>query len=157
MLSFGGSVGVEHHFLQLKATLNKWWNANGYVKLKPLLRVVPLFICWQVWQVRKRTNDIKFGVSMSYLGTRGGIAHNLILLSKQLYPWMHNLPTNRPELVRYLTEYIPRIGCKVVYWKFPRQNSFKCTRNHNLFPLILETDSLAAMNMVEGAGADRGR
>lgn len=30
-------------------------------------------------------------------------------------------------------------------------------RNHNLFPLILETDSLAAMNMVEGAGADRGR
>lgn len=119
---------MEHHFLQLKATLNKWWNANGYVKLKPLLRVVPLFICWQVWQVRKRTNDIKFGVSMSYLGTRGGIAHNLILLSKQLYPWMHNLPTNRPELVRYLTEYIPRIGCKVVYWKFPRQNSFKCTR-----------------------------
>jgi len=55
--------------------------------------------------------------SMSYLSMRGGIANNLILLAKQLYPWMYHLPNNRLELVRYLTGYTPRIDCKVVYWK----------------------------------------
>ncbi|XP_049399871.1 uncharacterized protein LOC125863926 [Solanum stenotomum] len=106
----------------LKDTLYKWWNADVSAKLKPVLMVVPLFICWQVW---RRRNALKFGGSMSYLGMRGGIANNLILLARQLYPWMYHLPNNWPELVRYLTGYTPRIGCKVVYWKLPRQNTFK--------------------------------
>ncbi|KAH0711960.1 hypothetical protein KY289_007919 [Solanum tuberosum] len=198
---FAGSTGVEGRFLQLKDTLYKWWNADVSAKLKPVLMAVPLFICWQVW---KRRNALKFGGSMSYLSMRGGIANNLILLAKQLYPWMYHLPNNWPELVRYLIGYTPRIGCKVVYWKLPRHNTFKCNtddsskgnpgpsssafcirddqgnlvyaegnmiglsnnliaevvairlgleycRIHNLLPLILETDSLAAMKMIEGA------
>ncbi|KAH0690096.1 hypothetical protein KY289_017454 [Solanum tuberosum] len=141
---------------------------------------------------------------MSYLSMRGGIENKLILLAKQLYPWMYHLSNNWPELVIYLTGYTPRIDCKVVYWKLPRQNTFKCNtdgsskgnpgpsssafcirdeqgnlmyaegnmigisnnliaevvairlrleycRIHNLLPLILENDSLAAMKMIEGA------
>ncbi|KAG5631252.1 hypothetical protein H5410_002969 [Solanum commersonii] len=36
------------------------------------------------------------------------------------------MPNNWPEVVRYSTEYTPRIGCKVVYWKLPSENTFKC-------------------------------
>ncbi|KAK4706693.1 hypothetical protein R3W88_033748 [Solanum pinnatisectum] len=39
---------------------------------------------------------------------------------------MHNMPNNWLEVVRYLTECTPRIGCKVVYWKLPSENTFKC-------------------------------
>ncbi|KAK4733442.1 hypothetical protein R3W88_007703 [Solanum pinnatisectum] len=39
---------------------------------------------------------------------------------------MHNMPNNWPEIVRFLTEYSPTVGCKVVYWKLPMQNYFKC-------------------------------
>ena len=110
---------MEGPFLQLKDTLYERWNANAFAKLKPVLIVIPLFICWQVW---KRRNALTFRGSTSYLSMRGGITNNLSLLAKQLYPWMHNLP----NFVRYLIGYTLRISCKLVYWKLPNKDSLKC-------------------------------
>ncbi|KAH0679086.1 hypothetical protein KY284_020171 [Solanum tuberosum] len=84
---------------------------------------VPMFIFWQVW---KRRNAKKFGGDMSYMSRRGGICSNLILLAKQRYPWMQNMPNNWPEIVRFLIEYSPKVGCKMLYWKLPKENYFKC-------------------------------
>jgi len=120
---FAGTTGVEGPFLQFKDTVYKWRKAEVFAKLKPLIMVVLMFTFRQVW---RRRNSMKFGGSMSYLCMRGMIGKNLILLAKQLYPWMHNMPSNWPKVVRFLTEYTPRIGCKLVYWKLPRENTFKC-------------------------------
>lgn len=41
-------AGMEGPFLQLKDTLFKWWNEDAFAMRKPVVMVMPLFICWQV-------------------------------------------------------------------------------------------------------------
>ncbi|KAH0732243.1 hypothetical protein KY289_003431 [Solanum tuberosum] len=51
---------------------------------------------------------------------------NVLTKLKLLLIVVPMIPNNWPDLVRYLANYTPMIGCKVVYWNLPRENSFKC-------------------------------
>ncbi|MCD7465822.1 hypothetical protein HAX54_001991, partial [Datura stramonium] len=51
-LEYGGSLlqkqEFKDFFLQLKATLDKWWLAEGESKLRSVYKAVPTFIIWQI-------------------------------------------------------------------------------------------------------------
>lgn len=66
-----------------------------------------------------------YGGKMSYLNMRKEIARHLFFLYKFLYLWMHNIPSNWSNLIRFLTDYTLRIGCKVVYRRIPRMGGYK--------------------------------
>jgi len=51
---FADAVGIQGPFLQLKHTIDKWWNEKFVPKLKPLFRAVPVFIIWQIWKIRNK-------------------------------------------------------------------------------------------------------
>ncbi|KAH0670783.1 hypothetical protein KY289_025276 [Solanum tuberosum] len=93
------------------------------------------FLVWRFWIKRipigevliwKRRNTINHGGRMSYMGMELEINRNLFLLAKYNYPWLKNLPTSWPGLVRFLEEYIPTLGCRTVVWKLLEMGSFKC-------------------------------
>ncbi|KAH0685788.1 hypothetical protein KY285_016347 [Solanum tuberosum] len=54
----GRATGVEGPFLQLQATIFKWWNAECSAKLRPIFNAIPSFILWEIWKGR---NKVKHG------------------------------------------------------------------------------------------------
>ncbi|KAH0698739.1 hypothetical protein KY284_012954 [Solanum tuberosum] len=120
---FAAAAGLFGPFLQLRDTFNKWETTDVVPKLKPLYKVVPMFIVWQIW---RRRNVIAYGDKMSRRSMKMGINRDLYFMEKSLYPWLINLPTSWVELVFKLNQYSPKIGCKVVYWKHPSEGTFNC-------------------------------
>ncbi|KAH0696122.1 hypothetical protein KY290_013483 [Solanum tuberosum] len=120
---FAAAAGLFGPFLQLRDTFNKWKTTDVVPKLKPLYKIVPMFIVWQIW---RRRNVIAHGDKMSKRSMKMGINRDLYFMEKSLYPWLINLPTSWAELVFKLNQYSPKIGCKVVYWKPPSEGTFKC-------------------------------
>jgi len=117
---FAAAAGLFGPFLQLRDTFNKWETTDVVPKLKPLYKVVPMFIVWQIW---RRRNVIAHGDKMSRRSMKMGINRDLYFMEKSLYPWLINLPTSWVELVFKLNQYSPKIGCKVVYWKHPSEGT----------------------------------
>ncbi|KAM3235236.1 hypothetical protein P3L10_015272 [Capsicum annuum] len=196
---FANCAGITGPFLQIKDTVFKWWNSPTSAKLKPIFRVIPLFILWQIWKFR---NTITHGGKMTFSRSIREVTRNLVMLANTLYPWLRAIPQNWPELLFFLQNYSPITVTSVVYWT-PPFSGFKCNSDgaskgnpgpissafcirddqgnfefaecrkigvatnlmaevialriglqycidHNLFPLILETDSLAVKQFVEG-------
>lgn len=120
---YASATSLHGPFIQLKDTIMKWWNTDCASKLKPLYKVVPTFILWQVW---KRRNIIKHGGKMSVHMMGVEINRNIYYLALQKYPWLRNLPNSWPMIVMFLEAYKPWIKCKVIRWKFPMEYRFKC-------------------------------
>ncbi|KAG5610482.1 hypothetical protein H5410_021763 [Solanum commersonii] len=110
--------GEEQVAAAAQECFKKQFTDNYFMEETPILRYVQ-----KIW---KRRNANKFGGDMSYMSRRGGIFSNLILLAKQRYLWIQNMPNNWPEIVRFLIEYSPKVGCKMLYWKLPKEHYFKC-------------------------------
>ncbi|KAH0722504.1 hypothetical protein KY289_005548 [Solanum tuberosum] len=168
--AYGVLETIEHLFIRCSDSNSIW---KYFEELKPLIMAIPMFIFWQVW---KRRNSKKFGGDMPYMSMRGGICSNLIPLAKQRYPWMQNMPNNWPEIcsIDGASKCNPGPSSSafcvsddpgnLVYAEGKRigvSNNFKAEiiairlgleycRIHNLFPFVLETDSLAVKKMVEG-------
>lgn len=60
---FASCAGVSMEGMQLSLVLITWWNSNAAPKMKPILKVTPIFIIWELW---KRRNSIKHGKEVSY-------------------------------------------------------------------------------------------
>lgn len=41
--------------VQLKQTVNKWWNVEGNVKMKFVYQVIPGVVLWHIWKWRNTT------------------------------------------------------------------------------------------------------
>ncbi|KAG5576475.1 hypothetical protein H5410_056609 [Solanum commersonii] len=89
------------------------------------------------------------------------VNRNIYLMATTRYPWLFNMPTQWPLIVKFLEDYIPILSYKVVKWICPPEEiesvelcnilevdvgAFKeglqyCV-NNNLMPLIMDTNSL---------------
>ncbi|KAG5620342.1 hypothetical protein H5410_005560 [Solanum commersonii] len=54
------------------------------------------------------------------------INNSLYLFAKSRYPWLKNLPSTWPLIVKLLEEYSPLVYCKVVYWVHALLGRYKC-------------------------------
>lgn len=98
-------------FFQLRNSVRKGWNASVVSKLKPIYKVVPMFILWQIW---KKRNCIKHGGKRSYFSKMTDITRNLVYLAGMLFPWLKNIPDSCVDLVRFLSNYRARLKSIVV-------------------------------------------
>lgn len=142
---FAGIEGIDGPFLHLKDNARKLLNATTILKLKLIYKSIPMFVLWKIW---KRRNAIKHGGKMSYMSTRIEITRHLIYLTKFLFPWLRNIPNSWLELVGFLENYIPRIGCTVVCWKLPSMGKYKCnsdeaSKGNLVLALVLFTLEMA--------------
>lgn len=96
--SYAAVAGLQGLFLNLKDTIIKWWKTQCVDKLKPLYRVVPAFILWQIW---KRRNNLKHDCQMSVYCMEMEINRNIHCLAISRYPWLRNLPTTWPKIVKF--------------------------------------------------------
>ncbi|KAK6789639.1 hypothetical protein RDI58_013439 [Solanum bulbocastanum] len=72
-------AGLHGPFVQLRQTIYKWWEGECVPKLRPLYKVVPAFIIWQLW---KRRNVIRHGGKMSQHSMIMEVNRNLFLVAK---------------------------------------------------------------------------
>ncbi|KAH0776352.1 hypothetical protein KY290_007763 [Solanum tuberosum] len=125
--TFSGAAGIQGPFIQMKQTIYQWCVGGGggecSPKLKPLFRSVPIFIIWQIW---KRRNRIKHGGNMSRQPMVREVNMNIYLMATTRYPWLSNMPTQWPLIVKFLEDCIPILSCKVVKWICPPEGHFKC-------------------------------
>ncbi|KAH0665275.1 hypothetical protein KY285_026481 [Solanum tuberosum] len=63
---------------------------------------------------------------MTHVGIEIEINRNLFFLAKYNYPWLKDLPTSWPGLIKFIKEYTPTLGCRIVVWNPPVMGSFKC-------------------------------
>ncbi|XP_060182870.1 uncharacterized protein LOC132612794 [Lycium barbarum] len=120
---YNAAVGIIVPRIQIHQTIVQWWYMQGPTKLKSVMQAAPTFICWQLW---KRRNTIMHGGKMNKLKLINGINYNLQQLVNTLNPWLRNIPHDWPHMVKYLEDYRPRIGYKMVQWKFLDACWFKC-------------------------------
>ncbi|KAH0688092.1 hypothetical protein KY284_018645 [Solanum tuberosum] len=116
------ATGIDGPFIQLKDTLLKWWKAEMTPKLKYIYKTVLLFILWQIW---KRRNIIKHGGKMTQSTMTLEIGRNLHLMARCIYPWLKDIPTSWPMLVKFMEDYTLILVYKVVKWIKPTIG-FKC-------------------------------
>ncbi|KAK4737032.1 hypothetical protein R3W88_000729 [Solanum pinnatisectum] len=120
---FAEAAGIQGPMVQFRQVINLWWEVDCGGKRKPLIHVVPIFTIWQIW---KRRNIVRNGVTMSTHTMFMEINNYLYLFTKIRYPWLRNLPNTWPSIVKILEEYTPLVCSRVVYWEHPPMGRFKC-------------------------------
>lgn len=50
---------------------------------------------------------------------------NLVYFDNFLYPWLINIPSSRARVVMFIQDYTSRIGCEVMFRKFPMVGFYK--------------------------------
>lgn len=98
---FADTIGIQITGCQLKVVLHKWWDMDASPKLKPIVQAIPSFIIWQLW---KRRNVLKHGENMSFYTTLWEIDRHICLMARCRYPWMANIPSHWPNLVKFLED-----------------------------------------------------
>lgn len=54
------------------------------------------------------------------------INRTIYCMARTRYPWLENMPNTWPDIVQFLKSYTPLISTKVVRWKCPVVESYKC-------------------------------
>ncbi|KAG5610554.1 hypothetical protein H5410_021835 [Solanum commersonii] len=108
--------GLSFPINQLQQIMEEWWKADDSPKLKQLIKVVSIFITWEIW---KRRNVMKHGGNMPTTSMILDIHRYIYLFTKSRYPWLKNVPQNWPLIVKYLEGYAPLTKTMVVRWSHP--------------------------------------
>ncbi|XP_059285591.1 uncharacterized protein LOC132039063 [Lycium ferocissimum] len=113
---YNAVVGIIAPRIQIHQKILQWWYMQGPTKLKSVMQAAPAFIYWQLW---KRRNTIMLGGKMNKVKVINGINYNLQQVVKTLFIWLRNIPYDWPQMVKYLEDYKPKVGYKMVQWKCP--------------------------------------
>lgn len=120
---FASFAGIQIEGLQLSQVIIKWWTTNCGPKLKPLMRVVPAIIIWNLW---KRRNNLKHGRKLAYNSLVHKVDTDIWKVGSNMHNNMKNMPMEWKNIVDYLENYTPKIHCIPVSWNPPERGVIKC-------------------------------
>lgn len=120
---FADFAGIQIEGLQLSQVCNKWWTSDCCSKLKPLLRVAPAIVTWNLW---KRRNRLKHGKSYSYNSLVSKVNSDLRRHGRTTYAGL-KIPTTWPNIIDFLEKHTPRVHYIAVSWKPPKGRLVKCS------------------------------
>ncbi|XP_075101861.1 uncharacterized protein LOC142177287 [Nicotiana tabacum] len=162
---FMGAARISVQLIQLKQIIRHWLYAQCCPKLKPLFQVVPAIITWELW---KRRNTGKHGGSVSTNRVIHEINRTLHQLARLLFHGWYKCNTDgaskgnpvpsslgfcvrddEGDVVYARSADLGVTTNVVVEAKVILQGLEYCVK-HDLYPLILEIDSLVMKKAIEG-------
>ncbi|XP_075095164.1 uncharacterized protein LOC142173466 [Nicotiana tabacum] len=181
---FMGAAGISVQLIQLKQIVRHWWYAKCCPKLKPLFQAVPTIITWEIW---KRRNASKHGGLVSTNRVIHEINRTLHQLARVRVTWQFPFhgwykcnadgaskgnpgPSSLGFCVRddegdvvYARAVDLGVTTNVVAEAKAILQGLEYCVEHDLHPLILETDSLVhlsfihSLNCLVQGGGDQSR
>ncbi|KAK4724266.1 hypothetical protein R3W88_027045 [Solanum pinnatisectum] len=150
---------VCKHVRNLNDTIHKWWSKDCSSKLRPLFKVVPSFINWQIW---KRRNIISHRGNMSFYGMVMEVNINLYHLDTFTYQWLQNIPNtwhlmlvafcirNDEGNLIHAESFGLGITSVLMSETMALRRGLEYSIIHQYLPVILETDSLMLQKILNG-------
>ncbi|XP_070035218.1 uncharacterized protein [Nicotiana tomentosiformis] len=141
---FMGATGITVQLIQLKQIIRHWWYAQCCPKLKPLFQAVPVIITWELW---KRRNASKHGGLVSTNRVIHEINRTLHQLAR-VSSLGFCVRDDEGDVVYARAVDLGVTTNVVVESKAILQGLEYCVE-HDLHPLILETDSLVMKKAIK--------
>ncbi|XP_060211803.1 uncharacterized protein LOC132639368 [Lycium barbarum] len=161
---FSSTAGIEMNCSQVKQLVQIWWNTNCHYKLKPIIKAVPGMTMWQIWKWR---NTKLHGGSMSRHRFRPSLKCTTVAWRVAISGWYKCnsdsasrgnpgpssvafcIRDDNGDLVYAATQKITDGNNLVVEAVAIKQGINYCM-DHQMYPLLVETDSLAMKMFIRG-------
>ncbi|XP_059283713.1 uncharacterized protein LOC132037237 [Lycium ferocissimum] len=152
---FPTAAGIMGPFIQIKQTVLLWWSFNPLARLKALYQAIPALVMWQLWKDR---NTRRHGGSVSYVKVKWKFPRNGHFKCNTDRVSRGNLgPSSAAFCVRnssgdflYAMERVLPDTTNLVAEAVAIEEGIKYCISHDLFPLIIETDSLTTQKILDG-------